>query len=262
MDRRRRRERHMTERGISCRNLSKSYGNVAALDNLNMRVQGGTITGLIGPNGAGKTTALRCMAGIIPATTGEVRIDGIVMNSDAVAAKRLSCFVPDTPHLFDYLTVEEHLRFAGRIHSLKDIDSRVASLLRVFELQDKAAALPQSLSRGMKQKVAICLGFLHDPRAVILDEPLTGLDPLGIRSMKDAILDRAKNQGAAVVVSSHQLELMEEICDEIVLLDKGRCVASGTRDELQARLNASVSGLSLEEIFLRLVEEERARVRQ
>ena len=111
----------------------------------------------------------------------------------------------------------------------------------------------------MKQKVAICLGFLHDPRAVILDEPLTGLDPLGIRSMKDAILDRAKNQGAAVVVSSHQLELMEEICDEIVLLDKGRCVASGTRDELQARLNASVSGLSLEEIFLRLVEEERAR---
>ena len=126
--------------GISCQNLSKSYGNVAALDNLTMRVQGGTITGLIGPNGAGKTTALRCMAGIIPATTGEVQIDGIVMNSDAVAAKRLSCFVPDTPHLFDYLTVEEHLRFAGRIHSLKDIDSRVTSLLKAFELQDKAAA--------------------------------------------------------------------------------------------------------------------------
>jgi ABC-2 type transport system ATP-binding protein len=250
------------DRGITCQNLGKSYGKVVALDNLSMRVHAGRITGLIGPNGAGKTSALRCMAGIIPASRGEVRINGIPMDIDAVAAKRLSCFVPDTPHLFDYLTVEEHLRFAGRIYSLEDVDTRIVSLLRLFELQDKASALPQSLSRGMKQKVAICLAFLHDPQAIILDEPLTGLDPLGIRNMKDAIIDRARNQGAAVIVSSHQLDVIEEICDEMVLLDKGRCIAQGTRDDLQARLNVDVSELSLEEIFLHLLEDKRSRAAQ
>lgn len=240
--------------GFDCKNLSKSYGDITALDNLNLSVKAGKILGFVGVNGAGKTTALRCMAGIIPPTSGEVKIGEIQMNVDAIEAKKIACFVPDTPHLFDYLSVEEHLRFVGRIYQLDDIDQRIAPLLTQFDLDEKTNALPDTLSRGMKQKVAICMGFIHDPKAIFLDEPLTGLDPIGIRNMKDAILARAKEQQAAVIVSSHQLELIEEICDEILILDKGKCVASGTIEQLHQKLGASSGELTLESLFFKLTE--------
>lgn len=243
---------------ISCRGLSKTYGDYLAVDGLDLSVRRGKVLGLVGPNGAGKTTSLRCLAGIIPATTGTIEICGNSIGVDAVAAKRHLCFVPDTPHLFDYLTVEEHLRFAGRIHSLSDIEQRIPKLIRTFELEDKVNSLPQGLSRGMKQKVAICQGFLHGPSAILLDEPLTGLDPLGIRRMKDAITAQAREQRAAVIVSSHQLELIEAICDEIFIIKDGRKVVCGTLDELHDFAGAERGALSLENLFFQLtgVEEE------
>ena len=196
---------------ISCQGLHKDYGSVVAVRKLDIQVASGRVLGLVGPNGAGKTTTMRCMTGIIPATHGDIRIAGCTVGLETVEAKAKLCFVPDTPHLFAYLTVEEHLRFHGRIHGLADIERRIERLMATFELQDRAQSLPQALSRGMKQKVAICIGFLHDPSAIFLDEPLTGLDPMGIRRMKDAIVERAKKHNAAVIVSSHQLELIEEI---------------------------------------------------
>ncbi|HJN49765.1 MAG: ABC transporter ATP-binding protein [Pseudomonadales bacterium] len=244
-------------RGISCHNLCKSYGNFRALADLNLKVDPGKILGLVGPNGAGKTTALRSMAAIIPVTSGEVKVDGHDVKMDPVLVKGTSSFVPDTPHLFDHLTVEEHLHFAGRIYGLEDIGPRITSLLTTFELNDQARSLPGTLSRGMKQKVAICLGFLHDPKAIFLDEPLTGLDPIGMRNMKAAIVDRAKSHQAAIIVSSHQLELIDAICDEILIIDKGRQIVTGTLEKLRAYLAANDSGLSLEELFFRIVEENR-----
>ncbi|NQZ07109.1 MAG: ABC transporter ATP-binding protein, partial [Algicola sp.] len=172
------------------------------------------------------------------------------MDVDAIEAKKISCFVPE------YLTVEEHLRFAGRIYSLADIQTRIPPLLKKFDLQDKANALPSTLSRGMKQKVAICMGFLHDPLAIFLDEPLTGLDPIGIRNMKDAIVSRARQQKAAVIVSSHQLDLIEEICDDIFILDKGKCVARGTIEQLRNQLGVSSGEMSLEALFFKLIEKQ------
>ena len=240
---------------ISCQGLRKDYGNVVAVRNLDIQVASGRVLGLVGPNGAGKTTTMRCMAGIIPATQGDVRIAGHIVGLETVEAKANLCFVPDTPHLFNYLTVEEHLRFHGRIHGLADIEQRIERLLATFELRDKARSLPQALSRGMKQKVAICIGFLHDPKAIFLDEPLTGLDPMGIRRMKDAIVERAKKHNAAVIVSSHQLELVEEICDETLVLKNGEKVVSGTIDQLHDFLGVEQGALSLEALFFRLTED-------
>lgn len=237
---------------LSVRGLSKSYDGMQAVSGLDIEIGAGSIVGLVGPNGAGKTTAMRCMAGIIPPTEGEISILGRNIAVDPLGAKRQLAFVPDTPHLFDYLTIEEHLNFAARIYQVADWRQRADELLKEFELDDKRRHLPQALSRGMRQKVAICLGFLHRPRAIILDEPLTGLDPLGIRRMKDAITSRARAWGAAVIVSSHQLELVEEICDSIVILQQGKALISGTLASIRERLGAADEQLSLEEIFFRV----------
>lgn len=239
---------------IDVTGLTKRYQDLVAVDCLDFRVNSGTILGLVGPNGAGKTTSMRCMTGIIPATAGCIRVCGHDLESHALEAKRQLAFVPDTPHLFDYLTVEEHLRFAARIYQLADVEERADRLLGEFELLDKRRHLPGALSRGMKQKAAICMAFLHDPKAIFLDEPLTGLDPVGIRSMKESIMYRAKQQGAAVVVSSHQLELIEEICDEIFVIQAGKKVIHGTLSEIHAELEGLPDEPTLEDIFFHLTE--------
>ncbi|MCB9834061.1 MAG: ABC transporter ATP-binding protein [Planctomycetes bacterium] len=239
---------------IEARGLSKSYDGHLAVDGLDLVVRPGRVLGLVGPNGAGKTTSMRCMAGIIPASRGSVRIAGADLVADPLGAKRLLAFVPDTPHLFDYLTVEEHLRFMGRIHQIADVEERIDRLLEEFELGERRRHLPGALSRGMKQKVAICIGFLHRPLAIFLDEPLTGLDPAGIRRMREAIARRARDQGAAVVVSSHQLELVEAICDEILIMKAGRRVVQGSLDEIRAQLDGLPENPRLEDIFFRLTE--------
>ena len=232
---------------IAIRDLVKSYGSTHAVNGLSFEVAPGEILGLIGPNGAGKTSTLRCMAGIHRPSGGSVLIDGHDIVRDPVPAKRLIAFVADEPHLFEHLTVIEHLRLVGRLYGVMDVEPRARALLDEMELQGKETAFPAELSRGMKQKTVLACAFLHDPRVLILDEPLTGLDPLGIHRMKQAIVS-AGRRGVAVVVSSHLLHLVEEICTRIVIIHRGVKVADGTLAELAAQ--AKAGGTTLESIFL------------
>jgi len=235
---------------IEVANLTKLYGKLVAVDALSFRVSPGEVLGLVGPNGAGKTTTLRSLVGIVRPTGGTITIGGHDLQRDPVAAKRLLAFMPDEPHLFDYLTVEEHLRFTARLYQVPDVERRLPALLGELELAEKAGALPAELSRGMRQKLVIACGLLHDPQVLLFDEPLTGLDPAGIRRMKQTIVERAR-AGAAVLLSSHLLHLVEEICHRVLILDKGRMVAIGTIDEILAG-RPELVGKSLEDIFLAL----------
>lgn len=235
---------------IEVQSLTKLYGTLEAVRDLSFRVAPGEVLGLVGPNGAGKTTTLRSIVGIVRPTTGTIRVGAHDVTRDPVAAKRLLAFMPDEPHLFEYLTVEEHLRFTARLYGATGADARIPSLLAELELSDKASALPAELSRGMRQKLVIACGLIHDPTALIFDEPLTGLDPAGIRRMKQTIVDRAR-QGAAVLLSSHLLHLVEEICTRVLILQRGRMVAIGTIPEILAR-RPDLQGQSLEDIFLAL----------
>jgi ABC-2 type transport system ATP-binding protein len=232
---------------IAIRELVKTYGTARAVSGLSLDVAPGELVGLIGPNGAGKTSTLRCIAGIHRPTDGSVSIGGHDIARDPVPAKRLLAFVPDEPHLFEHLTVIEHLRLTGRIYGVPNVEARARELLTDAELEGRENSLPEELSRGMKQKVVLACAFLHDPRALILDEPLTGLDPLGIHRMKKAIVDAA-GRGVAVIVSSHLLHLVEELCTRIAIIDKGVKVADGTLAELAAL--AKADGTTLERIFL------------
>jgi ABC-2 type transport system ATP-binding protein len=236
---------------IDIEGLEKLYGDLAAVQGLTFRVAPGEVVGLVGPNGAGKTTTLRSIAGIIIPTRGRITIAGHDLASDPVAAKLAMAFIPDEPHLFEYLTVEEHLRFVARLYRVGDIEDRIPPLLTEFELEDKRGALPDELSRGMKQKLAIACGLLHQPAALLLDEPLTGLDPVGIRRMKATIVRRA-HAGVAVILSSHLLHLVEEICTRVLVLQRGQTVAFGTVAEIVAG-RPELAGRSLEDVFLALV---------
>jgi ABC-2 type transport system ATP-binding protein len=236
---------------IEADGLHKVYGDLAAVQDLSFRVLPGEVVGLVGPNGAGKTTTLHCLAGITIPTRGRIRVAGHDLAADPVAAKSALAFVPDEPHLFEYLTVEEHLRFVARLYRVSDVDRRVPGVLREMELEDRHGALPEELSRGMKQKLAIACALIHDPKALLLDEPLTGLDPVGIRRMKATILDHAR-AGAAVILSSHLLHLVEEICTRVLIMRRGRVLAFGTIAEIVAA-RPDLAGLKLEEVFLGLV---------
>jgi ABC-2 type transport system ATP-binding protein len=234
---------------ISVRHLTKTYGAFRAVDDLSFEVAPGEIVGLIGPNGAGKTSTLRCIVGIQAPSAGSVTIAGLDIVRDAVEAKRRLAFMADEPHLFEYLTVMEHLRLTGRIYRVPDVERRAATLLEELHLTGKESALPSELSRGMKQKVAIACGLLHEPQALLFDEPLTGLDPLGIRQMKSTILARGR-AGGAVIVSSHLLHLVEEVCTRIVIINQGVKVADGTLTELTAEARLAGADPNLEQIFL------------
>ena len=237
---------------IEARNLSKLYEGFTALDDVSISAQPGEVVGLVGSNGAGKTTTLRCLAGIIPPTSGTVRLGGHDLAAEPIAAKSLLAFFPDEPRLFEYLTVEQHLAFVARIYQLRDYRARAAILLDELELADKTRSLPSEMSRGMKQKLAIACGLIHDPKVILFDEPLTGLDPMGIRRMKATIRKRA-SEGAAVVISSHMLPLLEEVCSHVVFLDHGRIVAGGTLASVIEQFSdpQAAGPPDLEEIFFR-----------
>jgi ABC-2 type transport system ATP-binding protein len=238
---------------ISVRALTKLYGEFPAVRSLSFDVAAREVLGLVGPNGAGKTTTLRCLAGIITPSSGSIAIAGHHMNKDSIAAKRALAFIPDEPHLFEYLTVEEHLRFIARLYGVADVDTRIPALLAELELSEKKRALPGELSRGMRQKLAIACGLLHDPSVLILDEPLTGLDPGGMRRMRQTIAKRAAT-GTAVILSSHLLTLVEELCTKLLIVRRGELVAYGTIDEIVGS-HPQLAGQSLEDVFLALTDD-------
>jgi len=241
---------------IEVHGLQKLYGDFPAVQGLSFQVAPGEVLGLVGPNGAGKTTTIRSIAGIIIPTHGQIRIAGHDLAKEPVAAKAALAFIPDEPHLFEYLTVEEHLRFVGRLYSVTDVHARIPGLLDELDLADKRNSLPGELSRGMKQKLAIACGLLHEPKALLLDEPLTGLDPVGIRRMKATIVRRAA-AGSAIILSSHLLHLVEEICSRLLVLQRGRVVAFGTIAEIVAS-RPDLGNRSLEDVFLALIGQEEA----
>jgi ABC-2 type transport system ATP-binding protein len=241
---------------LSVEQLTRTYAGSTgqafkAVDDLSFQLAAGEIVGLIGPNGAGKTTTLRSIAGILRPTSGRITIDGHDIVADPIAAKRSLAFMPDEPHLFEYLTVAEHLGLMARLYSVADFDHRARALIEELELTGKERSLPGELSRGMRQKVVIACGLVRQASTLLFDEPLTGLDPVGIRRMRQTIVARAK-AGACVLVSSHLLHMVEEICTRVIIMDRGRKIADGTVAELASRADLAAAGSNLEQIFMRV----------
>jgi len=233
--------------------LTKCYGEFTAVRDLSFAVLPGEVLGLVGPNGAGKTTTLRCLTGIIPPTSGAIRLGGIDLAADPVAAKRQLAFFPDEPRLFDHLTVWQHLVFTARLYQVPDFAARGQALLEQLALTDKRDVLPGELSRGMKQKLTLACGLLHAPRVILFDEPLTGLDPAGIRGMKDT-MRRLAREGAALILSSHLLSLLEEVCSHVLILKNGVKIAGGSLDDVRRRF-AEHADASLEDVFFKATDD-------
>ncbi len=240
---------------IECDALTKLYGTFSAVKALSFVVAPGEILGLVGPNGAGKTSTLRCLAGIIPATSGTIRIAGHDLQTAPLAAKKKLAFFSDEPRLFDYLTVGQHLEFTARLYQVEGAEARARTLLAELEMSDKTNLLPPELSRGMKQKLALACGFLHEPKVMFFDEPLTGLDPLAIRRIKDLIRQHA-GSGVAIIISSHLMHLLEEVCTHVLILKRGEKVAHGSLRDVRALHAQAGVDPSLEEIFIRVAGED------
>jgi len=237
----------------SVADFSKNYGEHLAVQRLSFDVAAGSILGMLGPNGAGKTTTLRVMAGILQPTTGRVTIAGHDVVENPVAAKQQLALVPDDPHLFDSLTVWEHLDFIAAAYRVPDFCTAAEVLLGQFDLTDRRDTAVSELSRGMRQKVAICCAYLHQPSAILFDEPMTGLDPRGIRTLKASIREQAAG-GAAVVISSHLLSLVEDLCTHLLILHRGGSLFCGTLAGARTRYPNLEGESSLEDIFFKATE--------
>ena len=239
---------------ISVRDFHKAYDQTIAVRGITFEVDAGQIMGLIGPNGAGKTTTLRAVAGIFPPSRGELEVAGFDVGRQPIEAKRRLAYIPDDPQLFTDLTVDEHLRFAAAAYRVEGAEPTIDRLLEEFHLIQKRSTPVSDLSRGMKQKVAVCGGYLHGPQAILFDEPFTGLDPHGIRTLKDSICERAE-AGAAVIISSHLLAMVEDICTHVLILREGEQRDFGPIDAIRARF-ANDKDSSLEEVFFRATQAE------
>lgn len=234
--------------------LVKYYRKTLAVDGLTFHVADGEIVGLLGPNGAGKTTILRCITGIVQMTAGRIEVDGLDLTKNEEAVKRRIAFVPEVPTPYEMLTVWEHLRFIAMAYQTMDkFEERADALMRRFDLYEKRNDLVFSLSKGMKQKLAIACAFVHDARTILLDEPLIGIDPRGARELKDMIFD-AKCRGGSILISTHMLDTAERLCDRIIILQRGTILAEGSLAELHERAKMGKDA-SLEDVFLTLTEE-------
>jgi ABC-2 type transport system ATP-binding protein len=233
---------------IEVDNFHKAFDGHLAAGGITFRVEPGQILAIIGPNGAGKTTTMRAISGIIPASRGRLSVAGFDVDANPIAAKSQLAFVPDDAPLFHDLTVEEHLSFYASVYRVRDARSKALALLEGFELIGKLRTPAANLSRGMRQKLAICCAYLHDPQAIMLDEPLTGLDPQGIRVFKRSLAERVA-AGAAVMVSSHLLAMVEDLCTHVLILDQGAQRFFGPLEELRTSFQQDDAAASLEEIF-------------
>ncbi len=235
---------------IRFENLTKIYRGIKAVDDLNLQIPRGTIFGFIGPNGAGKTTTIKMMAGVLRPTRGRIYIDGVDIAKEPSKVKRIVGFIPDRPFLYEKLSGSEFLRFKAGLYGMKGdgLDERLLGLLNLFELTEWADELIESYSHGMKQRLIIAASMLHEPKVIIVDEPMVGLDPRGAKLVKE-IFGEWAGKGATVFLSTHALALAQEVCQQIAIVDKGRIVASGTSEDL--RRQAGVEG-DLERVFLKI----------
>lgn len=234
-------------------NLVKYYKRHLAVDGISFEVRDGEIVGLLGPNGAGKTTVLRCVTGIVQPNDGVIEVDGINLSENEEEAKKRIAFVPEVPTPYEMLTVMEHLRFIAMAYQTVDrFDERAEALLRSFDLLEKRNDLVLSLSKGMKQKLAIACAFIHEARVVLLDEPLIGIDPKGVHELK-SLIAQAREDGKSILISTHMLDTAEKLCDRIIIVCKGAIIAEGSMEELHLRAQMG-DNASLEDVFLSLTE--------
>ncbi|HSP13860.1 MAG TPA: ABC transporter ATP-binding protein [Thermoanaerobaculia bacterium] len=236
---------------IEIRDLTKKYGDFTAVDHLSLMVQPGEIFGFLGPNGAGKTTTIRILAGLSLPTSGEVRVNGVDIVQDGVSAKRITGYVPDRPYLYEKLTGRELLQFVANLYGREwaDCEPRALELLRYFDLHEWADARIENLSHGMKQKLVIIAALVHNPRLLIIDEPMVGLDALAQRQVK-VLFRRLADEGKTVFLTTHTLSIAEAVCDRIAILHRGKIIATGITSELKEA--AGRPGSPLEDVFLEL----------
>ena len=236
---------------VQLTDVYKRYSDVTAVDYLDLDVKRGEIFGLLGPNGSGKSTTLKMILGLVRPDSGYVNVLGINVEEDPVAVKRKVGYVPESPHVYEFLTGLEFLDFAGDVYGMKPDEKkkRIEEFLRALELEGREGDTISSYSEGMKQKVVIISAIMHRPELLLLDEPLSGLDPKSARIVKD-LLRQLASQGVTAVMSTHILEIAQAMCDRIAIMYEGRLLALGTMEELRQRARMPDSGL--EDIFLKL----------
>ncbi|MBI4729438.1 MAG: ABC transporter ATP-binding protein [Acidobacteria bacterium] len=243
----------MSERGpaIRTRGLTKRFGGTLAVDRLDLDVGWGEVFGFIGPNGAGKTTTIRMLTGLLQPTGGTAVVAGFDVAAQAIEVKRRVAYLADNPFLYPKLTGREFLGFVADLYAIPraDADESTGRLLALLDLDERVDDRTESYSRGMRQKLGLAAALLHEPQVLLLDEPLTALDPRSARVVKDLLAGLAR-RGRAVFLSTHVLEVAERLCARVAIIDRGRAVAVGTLDELRERSRAQ--GDSLEDIFLEL----------
>lgn len=237
---------------IITENLTKDYGKYRAVEDVNIHVKAGEIYGFLGPNGAGKTTTIRMLIGLLLPTEGRIMLAGHDLAKEPVAAKSLVGFIPDRPFLYEKLTAEEFLRFIAGLYGIspEDTENRIPDLLKFFDLSDWGNELIESFSHGMKQRLVMASAMIHKPKIIIVDEPMVGLDPRGARLMKEVFRRMARDDGCSIFMSTHTLEVAEQMCDRIAIIHEGKIIAEGTMEELRSQAEKKEAGL--EEIFLRL----------
>ena len=236
---------------IAVHNLVKQYGKFTAVDGITLEVRPGEIHGFLGPNGAGKTTTLRMIAGLLKPTSGRVEVNGHDVTKEPELAKASLGFIPDRPFIYEKLTAGEFLRFHAGLYGLdgEGVMDRVHEMLDLFELRRWENELVESFSHGMKQRLVMCAAFLHRPRAVAVDEPMVGLDPRGAKLIKD-VFRRMSERGVAILMSTHTLEVAQEMCQRLSIILKGKIIAQGTVDEIRTLAGGGDDHLT--SVFLRL----------
>ena len=233
-------------------NLTKTYGNIKAVNNLSLHVEKGEFFGCLGPNGAGKTTTIKSILGLVHPDSGHIKIAGIDVQKEPEKAKKHVGYVPDTPYLYEKLSAREFLHFVGGLYEMDEeiIRRRIDWLIETFQMGAWVDKRAEEYSHGMRQKTAMSASFIHEPELIILDEPMVALDPQSARLVKD-MLRLFAGRGTTVFLSSHVLSVVEELCERVAIIAQGRLVALGTISELKEL--ADVEGGTLEELFLKLV---------
>ena len=236
---------------IQVQDVVKRYGAFTAVDGVSLDVAPGEIHGFLGPNGAGKTTTIRMIAGLLKPTAGRIVINGHDLAAEPERAKASLGFIPDRPFLYEKLTAGEFLRFHGGLYAMDEVEAarRGDEMLEIFELTRWKDELVESFSHGMKQRLVMCAAFLHRPQAVLVDEPMVGLDPRGARLIKD-VFRTMSARGVAILMSTHTLEVAQEMCDRIAIILKGKIIARGTVSDLRALAGGEDEHLT--PVFLKL----------
>lgn len=243
----------MTDTAISLTNVTKKYGEFAAVRDLSLSISCGEIFGFVGPNGAGKTTTIRMITGLAFPTTGIVEIKGFRYGKDGLQIKEMLGYIPDRPYLYEKLTGREYLEFIRGVYHMNGTSNQIDHYLSVFDLDQWADELVESYSHGMKQRLAFAGALLHQPQVLVIDEPMVGLDPKGVRLIKD-LLRQLASRNVAIFLSTHNLELAEQVCHNIGIIHEGQLLVCDTIAGL--RKQAELPNSRLEDIFLRITTEE------